>query len=87
MEQRAFTGLGCSFQRYVLARGEGLAMHQHDVDHLTIVAAGRIIARNDERVVERGPADAPILFRANRAHEIEAIEDGTVVLNVFAGEP
>lgn len=87
MEQRAFSGLGCSFQRYDLARGEGLPMHQHDVDHLTVVAAGRIAVRTEARAVERGPADAPILFRAGRAHEIEAIEDGTVVLNVFAGEP
>ena len=87
MEQRAFAGLGCSFQRYAMARGEGLPRHQHDVDHLTMVAAGRIAVRTDARTVERGPADAPILFRAGRAHEIEAIEDNTVILNVFAGEP
>lgn len=83
MEQRAFAGLGCSFQRYDLARGEGLPMHQHDVDHLTIVCAGRVVARTDARVVERGPGDPPILFRAHRAHELEALEDGTVILNVF----
>ncbi len=83
MDQRAFSALGQSFVRYVCARGEGLPRHQHDVDHLTIVAAGRVVARTDERVLERGPADPPILFRANRAHEIEALEDGTVVLNVF----
>lgn len=85
MEQRAFSGLGCSFQRYDLARGEGLPMHQHDVDHLTVIAAGRIAVRTEARSVERGPADAPILFRAGRAHEIEALDDGTVVLNIFAG--
>jgi quercetin dioxygenase-like cupin family protein len=83
VDQRAFSALGQSFVRYVCARGEGLPRHQHDVDHLTIVAAGRVVARTDERVLERGPADPPILFRANRAHEIEALEDGTVVLNVF----
>ncbi len=85
MEQQAFSALGQSFVRYVCARGEGLPRHQHDVDHLTIVAAGRVVARTDDRVVERGPLDAPILFRAGRAHEIEALEDGTVMLNVFAG--
>lgn len=85
MEQRAFAGLGCSFQRYDLARGEGLPMHQHDVDHLTVIAAGRIAVRTESRAVERVPTDAPILFRAGRAHEIEALDDGTVVLNIFAG--
>lgn len=85
MDQQAFAALGQSFVRYVCARGEGLPRHQHDVDHLTIVAAGRVVARTDERVLERGTADPPILFRANRAHEIEALEDGTVILNVFAG--
>jgi quercetin dioxygenase-like cupin family protein len=83
VEQRVFAGLGCSFQRYDLARGEGLPVHQHDVDHLTVVAAGRIVARTDTRTLEVGPNDKPILFRAGRAHEIEALEDGTVVLNIF----
>jgi quercetin dioxygenase-like cupin family protein len=86
VEHRVFSGLGCFFQRYDLARGEVIARHNHEVDHLTIVAAGRAIARTDERSLERGPADAPILFRAGRFHEIEALEDGTVVLNVFSGE-
>jgi quercetin dioxygenase-like cupin family protein len=84
--QHGFAVLGRTFVRYVFARGEGLPRHQHDVDHLTLVAAGRIVARTDDRVLERGPTDPPILFRANRAHEIEALEDGTVVLNVFTQE-
>lgn len=83
MEQQAFAALGQTFVRYACARGEGLPRHQHDVDHLTIVAAGRIVARTDERTLERGPGDPPILFRAHRAHELEALEDGTVILNVF----
>jgi len=85
VDQQAFAALGQSFVRYVCARGESLPRHQHDVDHLTIVAAGRVVARTDARVLERGPADPPILFRANRYHEIEALEDGTVILNVFSG--
>jgi quercetin dioxygenase-like cupin family protein len=85
VEQHSFAALGQSFVRYVCARGEGLPRHQHDVDHLTIVAAGRIVARADARVVERGPTDPPILFRAGRAHEVEALEDGTVFINVFSG--
>jgi quercetin dioxygenase-like cupin family protein len=85
VQTRVFSGIGCTFQRYALMRGERIDRHQHDVDHLTIIAAGRAVARTDERSLERGPDDAPIIFRAGRFHEIEALEDGTVVLNVFSG--
>lgn len=85
MEQHAFTALGQSFVRYSCARGEGLPRHQHDVDHLTIVAAGRIVATTDERRIECTASDPPILFRAGRAHAVEAAEDGTVFINVFGG--
>lgn len=76
--------MGMRIDRYVFARGEGLAPHQHEEDHLTIVASGRIVARSGDREVERGALDAPILFRANRTHGIEALEDNTVVLNIFS---
>ncbi len=83
MDVHTFGALGCAFQRYSLAAGETIDRHQHEVDHLTIVASGRIVATTDDRSVERGPLDPPVLFRANRYHDIQAIEDGTVVLNVF----
>jgi quercetin dioxygenase-like cupin family protein len=83
VEQHSFSAMGQTYVRYVFSRGEGLPKHQHDVDHLTIVAAGKIKASTDARQIERGPTDSPILFRANRAHEIEALEDDTVILNVF----
>lgn len=85
MDQHLFEALGQSFVRYIFEKGEGLPRHQHNVDHLTIVAAGRVVARTDDRVLERGPSDAPILFRAGRSHEVFALENETVILNVFPG--
>lgn len=84
MDLHQFTAMGVRIDRYVFARGEGLKPHQHDEDHLTVVGAGSILARSGDREVERGPLDTPILFRAERTHSIEALEDGTVVLNIFS---
>lgn len=85
MQQHSFSAMGQTYVRYVFASGEGLPKHIHDVDHLTIVAAGKIKVFTDTREVERTPQDPPILFRASRFHEIVALQDDTVVLNVFVG--
>lgn len=85
MDLHQLSAMGMRIDRYTFARGEGLPRHQHDEDHLTVVATGRIVARTDTRTLEVGPSDKPILFRAGRAHEIEALEDGTIVLNIFRG--
>jgi quercetin dioxygenase-like cupin family protein len=77
--------MGCTYIRYVFSVGEGLPIHVHDVDHLTIVSSGRIRASSGSRTIERSPFDAPILFKANNHHEIVALEDDTVILNVFLG--
>jgi len=77
--------MGQTYVRYVFGKGEGLPKHIHDVDHLTIVAAGSIKAVSDTRELERTPQDPPILFRASKYHEIVALEDNTIVLNVFGG--
>lgn len=85
MDLHQLSAMGMRIDRYTFARGEGLPRHQHDEDHLTIVATGRIVAHTDSRSLEAGPTDKPILFRSGRAHEIKALEDGTVVLNIFRG--
>ena len=84
MQLHRSEAMGMRIDRYVFARGEGLVPHQHDEDHLTIVASGRIVARSGDREVERNALDTPILFRAGRTHSIEAVEDDTVVLNIFS---
>ena len=84
MKLRQFSALGSRFDRYEFAAGEGLPAHQHDEDHLTLVVSGRIVARSGGKEIERGPDDTPILFRAGRMHEIVALDNDTVVLNVFS---
>lgn len=84
MQTHTFTALGCDFVRYSLGAGEKLERHVHAVDHLTVVAAGRVKVTTDAAQLFVGPLDKPILFRAGRHHEVEAMEP-TVLMNVFSG--
>lgn len=86
MELHSFTSMGQRFARYALDAGEKIERHVHDEDHLTVLATGRVVIRLDDKTIERGPNDAPMLFRAGRHHEIEAVQP-TVLLNVFPAVP
>ena len=83
MDRHSFSAMGRTFVRYVFDKGEGLPVHSHGEDHLTIVASGKIEAKSLDISIQSTPLSSPILFRANREHEIVAMEDNTVVINVF----
>ena len=65
-------------------KGDILPKHSHDFDHSIIVLEGRAKVRSPsgEIMVEQYGA---ALFRAGREHEIEADEDGTVIINEMPG--
>jgi len=65
-------------------KGEGLPRHEHTYAHLTMCHAGSCMIRKEgiEKVIDKNTQ--PINLRANEWHEIEALEDGTVFVNVFA---
>jgi len=65
-------------------KGEGLPRHEHTFEHLTMCHAGSCVLRkeNIEKVITK--ETQPINLKANEWHEIEALEDGTVFVNVFA---
>lgn len=64
--------------------GEGLPKHEHNYTHLTICVSGSIAVRKDgiERIMTKN--SKPVNLKSNEWHEIEALEDGTVFINVFA---
>jgi quercetin dioxygenase-like cupin family protein len=64
--------------------GEGLPQHQHQYNHLTMVHAGSIVIRKEGKEVVRTKNEKPVNLLANQWHEIEALEDNTVFVNVFA---
>lgn len=64
--------------------GEGLPRHVHAYPHLTMCHAGSIIVRKEGRELVMTKDTQPVNLMANEWHEIEALEDGTVFVNVFA---
>lgn len=64
--------------------GEGVPRHQHFYSHLTICHAGSVVARKDGRELVMTKDTQPVNLVANEWHELEALEDGTVFVNVFS---
>ena len=75
---------GASLNVYHANKGEGLPRHDHIYSHLTMCHAGSCIIRKEgiEKVIDKNTQ--PINLKAAEWHEIEALEDGTVFVNVFA---
>ena len=64
--------------------GEGLPRHEHLYAHLTMCHAGSCVVRKENREVIVTKDTQPINLREAEWHEIEALEDGTVFVNVFS---
>ena len=67
-------------------KGEGLLRHEHTFSHLTMCHAGSCVVRKEGRKLVMTKDTQPVNLVANEWHEIEALEDGTVFVNVFAGD-
>ena len=75
---------GTSINVYHAHKGEGLPSHDHPYSHLTMCHAGSIIVRKEGRELVMTQDTQPVNLIANEWHEIEALEDNTVFVNVFA---
>lgn len=75
---------GTTLNIYHANAGEGLPRHEHAYAHLTMCHAGSIAIRKEGKEVVRTKDNQPVNLVANEWHEIEALEDGTVFVNVFA---
>lgn len=75
---------GTTLNVYHAGRGEGLPKHQHVYSHLTMCHAGKCIVRKEGRELVMTKDTQPVNLVADEWHEIEALEDGTVFVNVFA---
>lgn len=75
---------GATVNVYHANKGEGLPRHEHTYSHLTMCHAGSCIIRKEsiEKIIDKNTQ--PINLKAAEWHEIEALEDGTVFVNVFA---
>lgn len=75
---------GTMLNIYHANKKEGLPHHQHTYSHLTMCNAGSIIIRKENKELIMTKDTQPVNLVANEWHEIEALEDGTVFVNVFA---
>jgi quercetin dioxygenase-like cupin family protein len=80
----AVTYDGATLNVFHANTGEGLPQHQHIYAHLTVCHAGSIKVSNERRSLVMTKDTQPVNLVANEWHEIEALEDGTVFVNVFA---
>jgi hypothetical protein len=75
---------GATLNVYHANKGDGLPKHEHSYAHLTMCHAGSCIVRKDGRELVMTKDTQPVNLVAAEWHEIEALEDGTVFVNVFA---
>lgn len=75
---------GTTLNVYHANKGEGLPKHEHVFSHLTMCHSGGCLVRNERRSLLMTKDTQPVNLVANEWHEIEALEDGTVFVNVFA---
>jgi len=75
---------GAMLNVYHANKGEGLPKHEHVYSHLTMCHAGSIIVRKEGRELVMTKDTQPVNLVAAEWHEIEALEDGTVFVNVFS---
>jgi quercetin dioxygenase-like cupin family protein len=75
---------GANINVFHANKGEGLPRHDHFYAHLTMCHAGSCVIRKEgiEKVIDKNTQ--PVNLNAAEWHEIEALEDGTVFVNVFA---
>ena len=84
LPKHQFTYDGAQLNVYHANKGEGLPKHEHIYAHATICNAGSCLVSLEGRSYAINKDSTPLNLPANEWHEIEALEDGTVFVNVFA---
>jgi len=79
-----FTYDGAQLNVYHANKGDGLVKHQHNFSHAFMCNSGSCLVSLEGRSYTINKDSQPLNLPANEWHEIEALEDGTVFVNVFA---
>ena len=79
-----FTYDGAQINVYHANKGEGLPKHEHMYSHATVCHSGSCIVRVEGKELIMTKDTQPVNLSAGKWHEIEALEDNTVFVNVFA---
>ena len=79
-----FTYAGVTVNIYHANKGEGLQKHDHFYSHATVCNNGSCLVSLEGRSYTINKDNMPLNLPAGEWHEIEALEDNTVFVNVFA---
>ena len=75
---------GAILNVYHAGKGDGLPRHEHTYEHLVLIHAGSCLITKEGKSRTMTKDTQPVNLTAGEWHEIEALEDGTVFVNVFA---
>lgn len=80
-----FTYDGVMLNVFHANKGEGLPMHGHLYSHAVMCNSGScLVSLENGKSIVMTKETQPVNLIAGIKHEIEALEDGTVFVNVFA---
>lgn len=82
--KHAFVYDGASINVYHANKGEGLPNHSHSYAHATMCNAGSCLVSLEGRSYTMTKDSQPLNLPASEWHNLEALEDGTVFVNIFA---
>lgn len=82
--RHSFSYDGAQLNVYHADNGQGLPRHEHAYAHATLCCAGSCVVRKEGRELIMTKDTQPVNLVAGEWHEIEALEDNTVFVNVFA---
>lgn len=80
----SFTYEGAQLSVFHADKGQGKPRHQHGYSHAIMCNSGSCLVSLKGRSYIMTKDSQPLNLPANEWHEIEALEDGTVFVNVFA---
>ena len=75
---------GTTLNVYHADKGQGLPKHAHIYAHLTMVHSGSLLVTKEGKSLTMTKDTQPVNLIEHEWHELEAIEDGTVFVNVFS---
>lgn len=82
--RHAFTYDGATVLVFHANKGEGLVKHDHKYSHATMCNSGSCLISLNGRSYTITKESQPLNLPAGEWHEIEALEDNTVFVNVFS---
>jgi len=84
LSMHSFAYDGARINVYHANKGEGLPKHSHKFAHASFCTSGSFVIRKEGKEVVVDKTTQPINLVEIEWHEIEALEDGTVFINVFS---